>query len=86
MEGSGTSARSVTVKIWFLVFINWSPDHWQGQVFAITASKRAGAWIASMPELGVQEYASIVGRSGDARCANKLNSDDERIGVCGMSQ
>ena len=48
---------------------------WQGQVFAITAGKRAGASIASMPALGDQEYVSIVGRSGDARHANKFNSE-----------
>ena len=37
-----------------------------------------------MPALGDQEYVSIVGRSGDARNANKLNSDDEHTGdvVC----
>ena len=59
-------------------------DQWQGQVFAITAGKRAGASIATMPALGDQEYVSIVGRSGDARNANKLNSDDEHTGdvVC----
>ena len=39
-----------------------------------------------MPKLGGQEYVSTVGSGGDARIANKLNSDDERIGVCGMSQ
>jgi hypothetical protein len=84
MIGSGTSARTVTVQVWFRVIINQSPDQLQGQVFAVTAGKRAGASNATMPVLGEKEYVSIVGRSGDARNANKINSDDERTGdvVC----
>ena len=84
MLGSGTSARTVKVPVWFRVIINQAPDQLQGQVFVSTKGKRAGASNASMPVLGDQEYVSIVGRSGDARNANKLESDDERTGdvVC----